>query len=66
VIGALSTNPECARFEGPSATGNIDKMICTESLVGRYLQVQMRDDYAQYLQINEIEVLSEGNYISLP
>ena len=61
MIGALSTNTECARFEGPSATGNIEKVICTESLVGRYLQVQMWDYYAQKLQISELEVLSEGN-----
>jgi hypothetical protein len=57
VIGALSTNPECARFEGMSSFGAIEKIICTESLVGLYLQVQMYDSHAQYLHINEIEVL---------
>jgi hypothetical protein len=57
VIGALSTNPECAKFVGPSDNCNIDKMICTEPLVGHTLQVQIWDDSNSYLQINEIEVL---------
>jgi hypothetical protein len=56
-IGALSTNPECAKFEGMTSLGGIEKIICTESLVGRYLQVQRYDTDVQWLHINEIEVL---------
>jgi hypothetical protein len=57
VLGALVTNPECAIFEGPSATGSIEQIYCKEPLVGRFLQVQMRDPSAQILQINEIAVM---------
>jgi hypothetical protein len=56
VIGALVANPECAFFVGPSATGNIQQIMCTEPLVGRYLQLQMRDPFEQVLQISEIDV----------
>jgi hypothetical protein len=59
VIGALVTNPECAIFEGPSATGSIEHIICTEPLVGRFLQVQLIDTDAQDLGINEIEVIED-------
>jgi hypothetical protein len=55
--GALVTNPECAIFVGPSATGMVEQIMCTEPLVGRYLQVQMRDTSNQWLQINQIEVV---------
>jgi hypothetical protein len=58
VLGALVTNPECAIFEGPSATGSIEQIICKEPLVGRFLQVQMRDPASRFLQINEIEVIN--------
>jgi hypothetical protein len=57
VLGALVTNPECAIFEGPSATGSIEQIFCNKPLVGRFLQVQMRDPSAQILQINEIAVM---------
>jgi hypothetical protein len=63
VIGALIANPECAFFVGPSATGNIEHIMCTEPLTGRYVQLQMRDPSEQYLQIDEIEVYNmHGNY----
>jgi hypothetical protein len=63
VVGALVANPECAFFEGSSATGRIEKIMCKKPMMGRYLQVQMRDTYNQYLQINEIDVSYEiGNY----
>jgi hypothetical protein len=55
--GALVTNPTCAIFVGPSATGRIEYIYCTKPLRGRYLQVQMRDSSASYLQINEIQVI---------
>jgi hypothetical protein len=55
--GALITNPTCAIFVGPSATGRIEYIQCTNPLRGRYLQVQMRDSSASYLQINEIKVI---------
>jgi hypothetical protein len=59
--GALVTNPECAIFVGPSATGRIEHIYCTKPLMGRYLQIQMRDSSPSHLQINEIEVIySEG------
>jgi hypothetical protein len=54
VIGGLVTNPECAIFVGPSATGNIEQITCTQPLTGLYLQIQLRDPNPQYLQINEI------------
>jgi hypothetical protein len=59
VLGALVTNPECAIFEGPSDTGSIEQIMCTEPLLGRYLQIQMTDPSAQILQINEIEVVDD-------
>jgi hypothetical protein len=59
--GALLNNPECTIFVGPSATGRIEHIYCTKPLMGRYLQVQLRDDSASHLHINEIEVIySEG------
>jgi hypothetical protein len=57
VPGDLVTNPKCAIFEGPSATGRIERIMCTEPLVGRYLQVQLRGSSPSILQINEIEVI---------
>jgi hypothetical protein len=58
VIGGLVTNPECAIFEGPSADGSIEHIMCRKPLVGRYLQVQLREPSPSILQINEIEVLA--------
>jgi hypothetical protein len=57
VTGAVFTNDICAIFAGPSATGNTEEIMCTEPMVGRYLQVQMEDTYDQYLHINEIIVI---------
>jgi hypothetical protein len=57
VPGDLVTNPKCAIFEGPSATGRIERIMCTEPLVGRYLQVQLRGSSPSILQINEIKVI---------
>jgi hypothetical protein len=54
VVGALVTNPECVIFVGPSATGSVDQITCTQPLTGRYLQVQLKDPNPQHLQINEI------------
>jgi hypothetical protein len=59
VIGALVTNPECAFFVGPSATGRVELIMCTDPLEGLYLQVQMlSSSWYQFLQINEIEVIN--------
>jgi hypothetical protein len=61
VVGALeTTNPLCAIFEGPSATKSVEQILCTEPLVGRYLQVQLRDPSYQWLQINEIKLIKNG------
>jgi hypothetical protein len=48
-------------FQGPSATGRIEQIMCKKPLKGRYLQVQMRDSRPSTLQINEIEVIEFGN-----
>jgi hypothetical protein len=54
MVGALVTNPECVIFVGPSATGSVDQITCTQPLTGQYLQIQLRDPNPQHLQINEI------------
>jgi hypothetical protein len=53
VIGGLVTNPECAIFVDPSATGNIEQITCTQPW---YLQIQLWDPNPHYLQINEIVI----------
>jgi hypothetical protein len=58
MIGKLLTNPKCAIFLGPSDTGRVEVIMCTQPMVGRYLQVQMRESSRTVLFINEIEVFS--------
>jgi hypothetical protein len=56
VLGAPINNPVCQIFKGPSTTRGIEHISCRTPLKGRYLQIQMREPTAQYLQINEITV----------
>jgi hypothetical protein len=55
------TNPVCAIYEGPSTSGSVESITCSQPLVGRYLQLQRTVADGQQLNLNEVVVSSIGN-----
>jgi hyaluronoglucosaminidase len=56
VIGAVMTNPVCSIFAGPSSSGSVEQITCTQPVVGQYLQIQRTDPDWQEINFSEIVV----------
>ena len=58
--GQLLNMPLCATFGGPSTAGGHHAIECAVDAVGKYVAIQLKTGYREYLQLNEVIVMT-GN-----